>query len=137
MSARNKYILLALAACAALIVLLAPNLILQSRATPDAPARAFFDGWAKRDAAQMLAQLDPDARVSKAEIETLFAASIREFVDFKYEIVSQANERAVVRVTGKVKYNLSGERGEIPVDSQIPVVRKNGRWYLEAVEGLK
>ncbi len=131
-------VLLAFVALGAIAALVLSAYYLRADGTrPEATVRAFFDGWMAHDSARILRAIDPDNRPNAREVETLFASSVRSFAEMKYEMVTQTNDRASVRVTGFVMYNLSGESGRVPIDTRIPLVRKNGRWYLQTMMSLR
>ena len=71
---------------------------------------------------RMIAQIDPANRPTQSEVETLFASSVTSFTEMKYQTISQSNDKASVRVTGFVNYELYGEKGRVPIDAQIPFV---------------
>ena len=79
----------------------------------------------------MVAQIDPDDRPNVDELEKVFTLRVISLADMNYETISDDGSRSVVRVTGTVNFELSGENRTVPLNATIALIRKYGRWYLQ------
>ena len=57
-----------------------------------------------------------------------------EYTELKLQTISNDGQSAIVRAVGKLKMVTFGTPMTVPVDVQIPLVRKNGTWYVTIPE---
>ena len=53
-----------------------------------------------------------------------------EYTELKTTTTSNDGQRATIHASGKMKVTTLGTQMSIPVDIQVPLVNKQGQWYL-------
>ena len=57
-----------------------------------------------------------------------------EYTELRVTTITDDGQRATVHATGKLKVVMLGTQMIVPVDVQIPLVKKQGRWYVTVAE---
>lgn len=106
----------------------------------DEPARVtekFLRAAVANDLADLQETVDPDYQEQvimsiflQMGLSTFVGGAQGEYTELKVKTISNDGQRATVRATGKLKAVTLGTQMTVPVDVEVPLVRKEGRWYV-------
>ncbi len=125
-----------------LVLLLLVLLVLSMGACggKDEPARVtekFLRAAATNDLAALEETVDPNVADEvigmvffQIGLQALVGGGSSEFVELKVETVLSDGERATVRATGKIRTKALGTQMVTPFDTEVPLIKKGGQWYV-------
>lgn len=121
-----------------LAILLALSMATCSR--QDEPAKVaekFLRAAVANDLADLQETVDPDYQEQvimsiflQMGLSAFVGGAQGEYTELKVKTIANDGRRAKVRATGKLKAVTLGTQMTVPVDVEIPLVRKEGRWYV-------
>ena len=106
----------------------------------DEPARVtekFLRAAASNDLDALQETVDPDLAEDvmmmmffQIGLQALVGGGSSEFVELKVETIRNDGQRATVRATGKVRTKALGTQMTTPFDTEVPLIKKGGQWYV-------
>jgi hypothetical protein len=106
----------------------------------DEPARVaekFLRAAVSNDLADLQETVDPDYQDEvlssvflQIGLSALVGGAQGEYTELRMTTVANDGQRATVRVKGKLKVATLGTQMILPVDGEIHLVKKDGRWYV-------
>jgi hypothetical protein len=104
---------------------------------PAQVAEKFLRAAVANDLAGLQETVDPDQRdqvmqaiLLQMGLSAFVGGAQSEYTELKVTTTSNDGQRALTHATGKLKTVTLGTPVTIPVDIQIPLVKKQGRWYV-------
>lgn len=106
---------------------------------PEAVAEEFVKAAAQNDIPAMKKLVDPDYAAAVEEqvllqtgLLALFGSSTGNVRDIESQVTRNDGSRASVHVSGSMEATLLGVSTVLPIEIDVPLIKKNGKWYVEA-----
>ncbi len=104
-------------------------------------AEKFLRAAVANDLADLQETVDPDYQDQvmmsiflQMGLSAFVGGAQGEYTELKVTTITNDGQRATVHATGKLKVVMLGTQMIVPVDVQIPLVKKQGRWYVTVAE---
>ena len=133
MNRLHKYWLILLV----LVLLVLPLAACGRQDEPASVAEKFLRAAVANDLADLQETVDPDYQDQvmmsiflQMGLSAFVGGAQGEYSELKVTTIANDGQRATVRATGKLKVTTLGTQMSVPVDLELPLVKKQGRWYV-------